>query len=234
MDKEKSSYKHQKQYYDGVWSDAAIKKLSLDQICRREFIVNSIRLIKSESNHALHIIDLGCGSGWITDLLSEYGDVVGVDLSVNVARKLYPNLMFKEANVVTDNIDGEYDVIISSEVIEHFSPEDQGTYVKKAYELLGEASYLILTTPNRPKTLQSSQPIENRLDKISLNSLLAPYFLVKSFGSVYFRPYFVRKNRYFTFIFNFLYTHLRLYKLLDQAFKTSSQGVYLTVIAQKR
>jgi len=147
---------------------------------------------------------------------------------------------------VTDKIEGKYDIVVSSEVIEHFSLEDQRIYIRKAHDLLKEAGYLVLTTPNKPKvenlvkglsiSREQLQPIENWLDKESLCLLLAPYFEIAYMGSIVFRPILIRKHKYLNYIYVFAYIYLKLYKLINinRLLRSSLQGLYLTIVTQKR
>jgi glycosyltransferase involved in cell wall biosynthesis len=238
------TYKQQKSYYDTKWLSQHKRKKGGHEACLAEFIIYSIRAISSKSNHRLNIIDLGCGRGWITDALSRYGDVVGIDLSVSTAEKLYPNLKFIEANIVTDAIEGKFDVVVSSEVIEHLSSEDQRIYIRKTSDLLDDTGCLILTTPNKPQvenwfkavsiSREQLQPIENWLDKESLEPLLAPYFKITGIGSTVFYPALVRKYRYLRYMYVFAYTYLKLYKIINRLFKKSQRGLYLNVVARKK
>ena len=113
-DRFKSSFEDQKLYYDKHWLGK--KGLWIDEKCRRRFIVASIERIRSQFGRPLRICDVGCGRGWLSAILSKYGDVLGVDLSVDVAKKLYPHLKFEQVNIITDQIRGQYDVVVSSEV----------------------------------------------------------------------------------------------------------------------
>jgi len=237
-------YEQQKSYYDLKWLNFASRKMGEDEIGRIEFIIASIIKLKSGINHRLRIIDLGCGRGWITDVLSRYGDVVGTDLSTSAAERLYPHLKFFQANIVTDEIEGKYNIVVSSDVIEHLSFVDQQVYVRKAQDLLNEGEYLILTTPNKPKaenllkesciTKEQLQPIENWLDKRSLSLLLSPYFEVTYIGSTVFHPLLIRKHKYLNRVYIFCYIYLKLYKFVDILLRSSLLGLYLTVVAQKR
>lgn len=244
MDNVHPTYEQQKAYYDTKWLSWLNRKKGWHEICLIESIISSIRDLKSKSNHRLNIIDLGCGRGWITDALSEYGDVVGIDLSINTAERLYPNLKFIQANIVTDEIEGKFDVVVSSEIIEHLSFEDQRIYVRKAYDLLNETGYLILTTPNKPRvetwfkelsiSREQLQPIENWLDKESLNLLLAPYFKIACIGSTVFYPALIRKYRYLRYMYIFASFYLKLYKLINRLLRASQRGLYFTAVARKR
>jgi 2-polyprenyl-3-methyl-5-hydroxy-6-metoxy-1,4-benzoquinol methylase len=85
-----------------------------------------------------------------------------------------------------------YDVIVSSEVLEHIVRENQQTFILRTHELLNGKGYLILTTPNKPVAeslpQEDLQPIENWLDKESLIKLVEPFFEIKYCGSTYFFP----------------------------------------------
>jgi len=167
-DNSKGSFQEQKSYYDKHWR---IKNLSIDQRCRIGFIVPNIEGIKGKMGRSLRLCDLGCGKGWLSSILSKYGDVLGVDMSIDMAKRLHPNLKFKQANIIKDTIEGQFDIVVSSEVIEHMEPEFQPIYVKKCYDLLEPDGYLVLTTPNKPiieahmaaSPITKLQPIETWL-----------------------------------------------------------------------
>lgn len=82
----------QRRYYNERW--------------RNFEFANSLKLARSiailESLYSLglrkpHIIDLGCGSGWLTAILGHFGPAVGVDLSdeaIKEAGKRFPHVSF--------------------------------------------------------------------------------------------------------------------------------------------
>lgn len=242
MASEHPNYEQQKLYYDSKWLRRMHKRLWEEEMSLLGFIMRSVRQVAFKPRPK--ILDLGCGRGWITHALSQYGEVIGVDLSTEVAMKLYPGLVFKQANIVTDELEGKYDIVVSSEVIEHLSTEDQRVYVKKAYALLDESGYLIMTTPNRPKNEELFealprirkylQPIENWLDRETLSSLLAPYFEITYIGSAVFRPLWIRKIWLLNAMYVFAYSYLNLNELLDRLVHTGQDGLYLTVVARRR
>lgn len=212
--KKKSNYDQFKRYYDkryaSRWDSWLLRKrkpLSLDQKYHRDFIISNVSKIATtqtfQGGH-LRILDIGCGMGWLTKLLSNYGEVMGVDLSVEQAKRLYPELRFTPANIITEDIKGEqFDIIVSSEVIEHLAEDDQRIFVNKVYDLLSKDGFLILTTPDKaysekmlravPSLKYQLQPIENWLDKTSLKSVLEPYFSVKCIKYIGFHSFFIRK-----------------------------------------
>jgi predicted TPR repeat methyltransferase len=128
--------------------------------------------------------DLGCGTGWLTTILGNFGPTIGVDLSdeaVLAASKRYPNADFVHANVLDWHGPSQmFDIVVSQEVIEHV--EDQDGYLGIAANLLKSSGFLILTTPNLdavkalPKPNRSTQPIENWLDRVKLRGLAERHF----------------------------------------------------------
>lgn len=216
--------------------------------CIKEFVISRIKKIKCNTTkskqHTLKIIDMGCGSGWLTKILSEYGDVVGIDLSVKAARKLYPDLKFKQVNVITEEIEGKYDIVVSSEVIELLISENQQIYVKKAFDILKEGGYLILSTPNKRSDADEKfrkkhlklQPIENWMDKKSLISLLEQHgFKIRFIGSGKFWPVFIQKYPLLNLSYECFYvsSYKILYRLIFKSLESSNKGTTLMVVAQK-
>ena len=258
MNLKKSPFKSQKEYYDKNWDRELTRKrkyiflrrLLGDSMANRyikDFVISRIKKIKTTKSeqHTLKIIDMGCGLGWVTKILSEYGDVIGIDLSVGAARKLYPDLKFKQVNIITEEIEGKYDIGVSTEVLEHLTSENQQTYIKKVFDILKEGGYLILTTPNkrsdadeksRKKYLKSSQqPIENWIDKKSLMSLLERHgFKIRFIGSGLFLPIFIRKYTLLNFAYERFYSILfPLDKFIFKSLESSNKGLKLMVVAQK-
>jgi 2-polyprenyl-3-methyl-5-hydroxy-6-metoxy-1,4-benzoquinol methylase len=133
------------------------------------------------------ILDFGCGSGWLTNILAMFGPAMGVELSsqaVLKATNLYPAAKFEAADVFHwSHSAGSFDVVVSQEVIEHV--EDQARYLELAASFLRDKGFLILTTPNAytmmampepERTAWSNQPIENWLTPLELRNLLRNRF----------------------------------------------------------
>jgi 2-polyprenyl-3-methyl-5-hydroxy-6-metoxy-1,4-benzoquinol methylase len=95
------------------------------------------------------ICDLGCGNGHITGRLADDGyHVTGVDASrtgIQIARRAYPRAQFLEALIDRELSLGEFDLVISSDVIEHlYRPSD---LLEAAESLLKPGGRLLLGTP---------------------------------------------------------------------------------------
>lgn len=129
------------------------------------------------------IIELGCGTGWLTSILGTIGPAVGVDLAdaaIERASERYPHVAFIAADIPAwEYPKGSFDIVVSHEVLEHV--KDQDGYLEVACGLLRTGGWLILTTPNRDTFAALSpgaavafdpQPIENTLNVGEVRSLL--------------------------------------------------------------
>jgi 2-polyprenyl-3-methyl-5-hydroxy-6-metoxy-1,4-benzoquinol methylase len=100
----------------------------------------------------IRILDLGCGNGSFSNVLDRFGyDVVGVEESesgVAIAQQQYPDCKFIEASIYDlpySQLEPEFDVVISVEVIEHlFDPKQ---LIRSAKQCLKPGGTIILTTP---------------------------------------------------------------------------------------
>lgn len=96
------------------------------------------------------ICDLGCGNGHIAGRLAALGyDVTGLDASasgIRIARHAYPTARFVESSLDSELTHlGEFDLVISSDVIEHlYRPSD---LVEAARALLKPDGHLLIGTP---------------------------------------------------------------------------------------
>ncbi len=151
-----------------------------DELTRWNVIKNFLELINLPKTSI--ILDIGCGRGWLTNLLREYGDPTGIDPVEPVviyAKNLFPELNFYS---LTPREYGKkrfkkVDIIVMSEVIEHI--KEKREFLLDVMRLLKNPGYLILSTPRgelrsfyEKKYGNPSQPIENWIDSESLKLLL--------------------------------------------------------------
>jgi 2-polyprenyl-3-methyl-5-hydroxy-6-metoxy-1,4-benzoquinol methylase len=153
-------------YYRDRWLTET--KANLWAMSRASAILAELALI---GIHNPKTLDFGCGTGWLTEILSQFGEAAGVDLAPEEARRRYPHLSFHLANAVPP---GPFDVVVSQEVLEH--ADDQPGYLDAAYRVLRPGGYLILTTPNAKVSLHHPwlmiQPVEKHLTRSQLKALL--------------------------------------------------------------
>lgn len=146
-----------------------------------EYILRRVQ--QSEPGRRLRILDVGCGRGWLTNLATMYGSCEGIEPVAGVvehARKLFPHLRFEAgtAEVVSERADFEpYDVILTSEVIEHVPHGQKENFLAQLFRLLKPDGYVVLTTPRGEmweqwKTIAPpNQPVEDWVTEEQLRVL---------------------------------------------------------------
>ncbi len=130
------------------------------------------------------VLDAGCGEGFGTQTLADVAsEVLGVDYSpvaIGECRRLWkkPNLRFEQVNLTEPGTFSEtFDVVINFQVLEHI--EDPMPFLGGLRERLGETGTLILTTPNRLRTISENPYHVREYTAPELKDLLS-----KVFGSV--------------------------------------------------
>ncbi|WP_183563789.1 class I SAM-dependent methyltransferase [Mucilaginibacter sp. SP1R1] len=159
-------------------------------------IENFMYYIKGYNTHANNktkakLLDLGCGRGWLSNLLSDYGDVTGIEPIKPVIQ--YAQTLFQDLNLICGTTkdllaDGKiacYDIIVCSEVIEHIPDDKKSEFLNEIKTLLKKNGFLIVTTPRKDaeeewrKYSTPGQPVEDWLSEASLEAL----FKQASFGT---------------------------------------------------
>ena len=99
------------------------------------------------------VLDLGCGRGWLSNRLLEIGSVIGIDpspSSIEIASSLFPEIRFQSCGgdqLVEEVGEGYFDLVVSSEVIEHVADGDKAGFASTILRLLKPRGVAILTTP---------------------------------------------------------------------------------------
>jgi 2-polyprenyl-3-methyl-5-hydroxy-6-metoxy-1,4-benzoquinol methylase len=169
-------------FYDEFWKQYQISPSDEEQ--RRITAVQEIlRDLSIPQN--LCILDLGCGRGWMAPFLSQWGTVTGIDFSsigIDFARQHYSD---HGQFILADSEDAHlglpqgtlFDLVISSEVIEHVI--EQEAYLRQIEQFLKSEGWCILTTPNanlwedyiHHYERAKMQPVENWLHPRDLDKL---------------------------------------------------------------
>lgn len=95
------------------------------------------------------VCDLGCGNGHLSGALANLGfQVTGIDASASgiaIARRAYPRVEFVEALIDRELSLGQFDLVVSSDVIEHlYRPSD---LLETAHALLKPGGQILIGTP---------------------------------------------------------------------------------------
>lgn len=170
---------NQTAYYDNRWSTFQYANLYAVERCL--FFLRAIRDLELEEPR---ICDLGCGTGWLTEILNALGPALGIELSpkaVELAKQQYSRAQFVCADATLWESEPEsFDVVVSQEVIEHI--ENKGAYLNVIRRALRAGGYLLMTTPNldvlnaipteERKSIWEIQPVELPLNRRELDELL--------------------------------------------------------------
>jgi SAM-dependent methyltransferase len=236
----------QAEFYDKRWTETEYRLGDDEQpinLRRLDQIFDCMRIIEKRSPMSGRtILDLGCGSGWLGSKLRRWGKVSGIDLSpkgVERGRTLYPDITFYVGNLIDFRPKGPYDVVVSSEVIEHVA--DRAAFMKTIFACVKPGGYCIITCPN-PKVRKAwetngfaLQPIEEWPSVAELRSLFSGEFDVV---------------RHHTFEFDFAYTGifritsapklltlvkvLKLTQVYDSLRRSFDIGFHQILLAQRR
>ena len=132
--------------YQSRWPNA-------EEAGRAGAVLRFVGCIAEETAAPLTILDVGCGRGWLTDLVSVYGEATGCDLAAGgprLARELFPHLQFHHGNVrelLQQQRIRPVRLIVSSEVIEHVPDEHKRGFVAGLQEALLPGGHCVITTP---------------------------------------------------------------------------------------
>jgi SAM-dependent methyltransferase len=104
---------------------------------------------------ASSILDLGCGTGGITAALANQFGTRGIDRdphAIELARTRFPHLEFRVAepgDPVADELIGESDLVVSSDVMEHIA--DDRAFLDHIIAALSPGARILLTVPAHPE-----------------------------------------------------------------------------------
>lgn len=150
-----------KEFYDNFYRNLR-HSINVERLSCIYFFLRLIRffiILNKLKKKELYILDFGCGNGWLTYALStcfksKCNEVVGIDFSeeaIKEAKNCYPQLSFVCCNALEkkESFLNRFNLIVSSEVIEHFEDKEQHIYLDRAGEYLVNNGWLILTSPNK-------------------------------------------------------------------------------------
>ncbi|PLS80275.1 MAG: methyltransferase [Chloroflexi bacterium] len=127
--------------WDAKWDD--MKKYGP---MARHIRANIKKLIQPLTFHT--VLDVGCGQGsFLAELNAEFANtkIYGTDIStsaIGLATKRVPNGAFSVLDVTTGYLEGKFDLVICSEVLEHI-PDDVAA-LKNIAQMTGK--YLVIST----------------------------------------------------------------------------------------
>lgn len=107
-----------------------------------------VKRIKDFRGHP-RILEVGCGTGWMSAVLSVYGSVHGVDLSpkaIERASAACPAASFYCGDFMTVDLTGSFDIVVTADTIAHVP--DQPGFIDRIASLMRPDGMLILMSQN--------------------------------------------------------------------------------------
>jgi SAM-dependent methyltransferase len=135
-----------------IWDEWNLKyRLGrLDQPSKRRLLEIGAVMAELKVRDA-RILEVGCGTGWLSAKLSEFGKVTANDIGakiIEIAQANYPQVDFRSGDVESLDLPlNHFDVIVTSEVLAHVA--DQPIFLRRLAELLKPGGYLLITTQNK-------------------------------------------------------------------------------------
>jgi ubiquinone/menaquinone biosynthesis C-methylase UbiE len=162
-------------YYEELWERLPEDLQAPDLLRRAAFARANVQA-------GDRVLDLGCGEGAVTAVLAQAGArPLGVDVAEAAlarARRRHPQLSFERVPIdgPLPLADGTFDVVWSSEVIEHVA--DTARWLSEIRRVLMPRGRLLLTTPNHGRLglalggiERYSEPLGDHLHLYSARSL---------------------------------------------------------------
>ena len=101
-----------------------------------------LRWIDEQGLHINNMLDLGCGTGILCNMIAEHGiETMGMDLShgmITMAKQNYPHIVFQQGNMIDWKPEMNFDLVTSTcDAINHIlEPEDVKKVMKNVYSYL--------------------------------------------------------------------------------------------------
>jgi len=144
--------------------------------------------VEKHKQSDLKILDVGCGSGWLSKELQKYGEVTATDLASEAIQETkirYPQIIWVAGDFLQVDLPENYfHVVTCLETIAHVA--DQSAFASRIAKLIRPHGSLILTTQNEyvwKRTGWTNPPgkgqIRNWLSRKGLIELFQPYFVIE-------------------------------------------------------
>ena len=115
-----------------------------------------VRHVQNKHVAGKRVLDIGCGSGWIEDMLLEKGakKIVGIDISESVIKKAksrkLKNVQYKTATAIDLPFPkNSFDTVVCFEVLEHIPQNTEQKMFDEVYRVLKPGGQFFLSTPHK-------------------------------------------------------------------------------------
>lgn len=132
-------------------ADLHVPRRDLHELLHLSEIFEALsQIVARERRETFDVCELGCTSGWLSNELSAIGRVTGVDPDakhIAQARQRYPNVAFEVSDLIGWRWRHSFDLVVSSEVVEHFA--EKSAYIETMKQLIKPGGWGLITTPNK-------------------------------------------------------------------------------------
>ena len=98
------------------------------------------------------VLEVGCGDGAFLQTLARmlpHGELLGLDVAAAGVRDASPHMRFLRHDITRFTLERAFDVVFSSQVLEHLAPADVGSHLQSVRDALVPGGVFILRLPNR-------------------------------------------------------------------------------------
>src|SRR5690606_24245440 len=143
---------HEQQQWWNQWiATYRTEQIGIDSQRQAQEVLRWTERIRGALQRPLDIIGVGCGSGWLCELLAGYGTVTGTDLAdaaIARARERRGDIRYIAGDIMALDLPLQsFDLVVSLEVLSHVA--DQPAFVAKLASLLRPGGVLIIANQNR-------------------------------------------------------------------------------------
>ncbi len=132
------------------------------------------KILEKFSKKNLQILDLGCGTGWELEILSNYGQVIGLDGSKTAikicSKRNFKKLILYEIKKKLPFKGESFDLICAFDLLEHLQYD--GLIVKEINRVLKKGGYCLFTVPAYQFLFSSHDRSLNHLRRYSRAEIL--------------------------------------------------------------
>lgn len=118
-----------------------------DNVRRGLYVMSEVA---KRAKPGLKILDVGCGSGWLSRELAQYGSVTATDLSARAIESLkqkHPSITWIGGDFISIDLpDDHFDIVTCLETIAHVP--DQMKFARRIAKVIRRGGTLLLTTQN--------------------------------------------------------------------------------------
>lgn len=115
-----------------------------------------LKLLVADALHGhpgnARVLDVGCGTGVMSDFMTRFGTVIGIDYSepaVRLAAQMVPRASFRVGSLVDASFPaGSFDVISLFDVLEHVPLGERANFMAALGRILSASGVLIASTPH--------------------------------------------------------------------------------------